>query len=761
MSKGLKLYLYQNNSLFKKIALAANHSHNVIIGTGKNATVKLNNKLISSQHAQFIFDNKGHLHIQDLKSTNGTFLNGEKLTPSIAHMVKPKDTIQLASTNGILIVVEEIKNDSFIENKINIVEKLKLNSKVIIGRAKECDIFLNSDSVSRKHAEVSKNSNGDYFIKDLNSLNGTFVNGSKIKGVIKISLSDKIFIGKLQLSLEGTAKDLSEELAICTKGIQKIFINGKTTTKILNKIDLAIPSKSLLAIMGPSGCGKTTLMNTLNGVSPATNGKVYLFGQELISNYEYLKTQIGYVPQDDTIHRQLTVRQSLYYTAKLRLNNLTDVEIDTKIDKILDQLGVLHVKNNLISKISGGQRKRVCIALELLSDPLILFLDEPTSPLDPQTIEDFLNILKDLSSRGTTVVMVTHKPEDLEYMDEVIFLAKGGYPAYFGDSKSYKNYFGVKTAVSVFSLLSDPEWISKYKNPRPVSKINKKESIRVRSSNKSFYHQYLWLSRRYFKIKTNDKVNSIVMLLQAPIIAILICIIFDEITSAVPFITALSAIWFGTNNAAREIVSELSIFKRERMFNMDISPYIVSKISVLAFFSIIQSAIFIIILYIRYSSSDLVAYNEPVFAFIWMSFLSVAATFLGLLLSASLSTAEKVMTVVPIVLIPQIMLAGLIAKINTTAVELISYLTFTRWGTEGFNAIQKQIVVSQPSQMGIIEKVKSNAIIELKRSFYKEYAEWFGDFSGTLMLDFIAVLILVILMTYFIYKQLKRKVEVL
>ena len=370
MNKGLKLYLYQNNSLFKKIALATNHSHNVIIGTGKNTTVKLNNKLISSQHAQFIFDNKGHLHIQDLKSTNGTFLNGEKLTPSIAHMVKPKDTIQLASTNGILIVVEEIKNDSFIENKINIVEKLKLNSKVIIGRAKECDIFLNSDSVSRKHAEVSKNSNGDYFIKDLNSLNGTFVNGSKIKGVIKISLSDRIFIGKLQLSLEGTAKDLSEELAICTKGIQKIFPNGK---KILNKIDLAIPSKSLLAIMGPSGCGKTTLLRTLNGEGPATNGKVFLFGQELISNYEYLKTKIGYVPQYDSIHTELTVRQSLYYTAKMRLDNLSDQEIHKKIDDLLNELAVGHVSENKISKISGGQKKRVCIAQELLSQlPLYL-----------------------------------------------------------------------------------------------------------------------------------------------------------------------------------------------------------------------------------------------------------------------------------------------------------------------------------------------------------------------------------------------------
>ena len=398
MTKGLKLFLYQNNKLFKKIAFSNDQKYVVVIGTGDQATLKLNNKSISSNHAQLVYDTKNQLHLQDLNSTNGTFLNGTKISPSITYIVNSKDKIQLASANGVLIVVEALVNKIINVDKVNILDKLKAKSKVIIGRADECDVILNSTSVSRQHSEITKLHNGDYHIKDLNSTNGTFVNGCKIKGTQIISLKDKIFVGKIQLSLVGSAKDLSDELAICVKGIEKEFINNRKTIKVLNKMDLAIPSKSLLAIMGPSGCGKTTLMNTLNGKSPATNGEVYLFGQELISNYDYLKTQIGYVPQDDTIHRELTVKQSLYYTAKLRLNSLEDIEIEKKIDDILAQLGVSKIKNNLISKISGGQRKRVCIALELLSEPLILFLDEPTSPLDPQTIEDFLSILKDLSN---------------------------------------------------------------------------------------------------------------------------------------------------------------------------------------------------------------------------------------------------------------------------------------------------------------------------------------------------------------------------
>ena len=756
MRSGLKLYLYQSNTLFKKIAFSNDQKYVVVIGTGDQASLKLNNKLISSSHAQLVYDTKNQLHLQDLNSTNGTFLNGTKISPSKTYLVNSKDTIQLAAANGVLIVVEALTGNPVEEDKVNILEKLKTKSKVVIGRADDCDIVLNSGSVSRQHAEVTKNNNGSYSIKDLNSTNGTFVNGRKIKGLQTIVHADKIFIGKLQLSLEGVTKDLSEELAICAKGITKVYLKRNGEDKIaLTKMDISVPSKSLLAIMGPSGGGKSTLMKVLNGVSPATEGKVYLFGQELISNYEFIKTKIGYVPQDDIVHPQLTVRDSLYFTAKLRLNNITDFEIEKKIDEILEELDISDTKKQLTSAISGGQRKRVCIALELLSDPLILFLDEPTSPLDPQTVEGILNILKQLSQKGTTIVMVTHKPSDLEYMDEVIFLAKGGFPAYFGDSKSYKNYFGVKTAVSVFSLLSDSHWTKKYKNPRPVSKVPETDSLLSKSLNKSFIEQYIWLSKRYFKIKTNDKVNSFVMLLQAPIIAVLICLVFDQITPAVPFITALSAIWFGTNNAAREIVSELPIFKRERMFNMDISPYVLSKISVLAFFSIIQSAIFIGILYLRYRSNDIVDYNAPFSAFIWMSFLSIAATFLGLLLSATLATAEKVMTIVPIVLIPQIMLAGLVAKISTPYVELISYLTFTRWGTEGFNAIQEKVVISNLNA----EDTASNAIEQLKSQFYK--TEWFGDWAGTLKLDIIAVFILMALMTYFIFKQLKKKVEVL
>jgi ABC-type multidrug transport system ATPase subunit len=749
-----KLYFYHNNRLFKKVAVEKGYYFSLIVGKGSEANVKLDNERISRNHLQLIYNSEGSLHVTDLGSTNGTFLNGFKLAAGEDKLLKPKDKLQLSGVNGILIVVEKANNSKELNTHTDIFEKLKRKRQITIGRNSDCDIILDSDTVSRYHASVRILNDGTYSIKDLGSRNGTFINGKKVKGVTKILLTDKIYIGRHQLSLKGEAKDLSEELAITAIGIEKTYSNG---VKALKRMDLSVPSKSLLAVMGPSGCGKSTLLKALNGDTPATRGKVLLFGQELLSNYDYLKTQIGYVPQDDIVHQQLTVEECLYYTSKIRLDKPSDNKIDTKINQVLKDLNISHIKHNLISEISGGQRKRVSIAVELLTDPLILFLDEPTSPLDPQTVEDFLGILKKLSERGTTVVMVTHKPEDLEYMDEVIFMAEGGSITYYGDSKKYKQYFNVETAVAVFTQISGvtaSQWIKKYLNPRPLTQITSQDFNVKSNSNTSLFLQYYWLTMRYFRIKTNDKINSAIMLLQAPIIAILICLIFDEISSGVLFMIAISSIWLGTQNAAREIVSENAIYKRERMFNLDIFTYLLSKITVLTFFTIIQSFLFICILSIGYGN-NLVTLNNAVDAFFWMSFISVAATFLGLLLSASVNSTEKAMTIVPLILIPQIMLAGLITKVSSPLVEFLSYLTLSRWGVEGFNDIQQTVVQDIPGPTGDIS-IEVNAIDLLMENFHPSYFDNF-TLAGTLKLDVYIIFLMIVIMIFSIYKTMKNK----
>ena len=751
----LKLFFYKESQLFKKVLIREEFS--LMVGSNSNCDVIVSNKRVSRNHCQIISSNSENLKLIDLNSTNGTFLNGIKLKPGVPYNLNLKDQVQLAGVSGILISIgSENTQSRDLENQKNILELFKNKDLIIVGRDSSCDLRINDTRISRKHASIKKLSDDKFLIKDLGSLNGVYVNGSKINGTKTISKKDNIFIGKYLLKIDGKARDLSDELAISAIGIEKIYPNQKKGKKALHKMDISVPSRSLLAIMGPSGCGKSTLLKSLNGESPPTKGRVLIFNQDLITNYEYLKTQIGYVPQDDIVHKQLTVEQSLFFAAKLRIANISKADIKVKIDQILSELNISHIKKNLISDISGGQRKRVSIAIELLTDPMLLFLDEPTSPLDPQTIEDFLNILKKLSENGTTVIMVTHKPEDLDYMDEVIFMAdnNGGKIVYYGDSTQYKDYFNVNNAVSVFSQISgnnSKKWVEKYSNPRPLSTTQDREKVLINKSNQSPIEQFFWLTYRYFKIKTNDKVNTSIMLLQAPIIALLACLVFKEVSLSVLFIMAVSAVWFGSTNAAREIVGELPIYKRERMYNLKLIPYIFSKITVLSFFSIIQSFVFIYILYFYYGDSDFdIFFNNPFSSFIWMSFLTISSTFLGLLLSAIFDTSEKVLAVVPIVLIPQIMLAGLVAKIGSKTVEFVSYMTFTRWGIEGFGNIQGDIVTDNP-----LNKT-ADAVEFLKNNFHESYSDHFSS-SGTLSLDFMAIFFLVSLMFISLYLILKSK----
>jgi ABC-type multidrug transport system ATPase subunit len=521
-----------------------------------------------------------------------------------------------------------------------------------------------------------------------------------------------------------------------------------------------IPEKSLVAILGPSGCGKSTLLKALISDSPRSSGKVFIKGIELNSkNYEYLRTKIGYSPQDDNLHLQLTVAETLAYTAYLRLPELTLAEKKRKINKVMETLRIIDVKDNLIEKISGGQRKRVAIAAEILTDPEVLFLDEPTSPLDPQTVADFLIMLQNLAQNGTTVVMVTHKPGDLEYMDKAIFMAKGGDMVYYGDTDSYLKYFKAKDVIEVYDKLSTenaPFWIEKFsKNSTKIKLENKIVESKV-ATKYNYLSQYYWLTLRYFNIKLNDKLNLLFMIAQAPIIAVLVVFLFPQNTSVVLFFLAVSAIWFGANNAAREIVCEKNILKRERMFNLGVLPYLLSKITVLGLIATIQSIIFISILWVHYDGNNVIL-NNPFALIGWMTGLSISATLMGLWLSIQAKTAEQVMTILPMILLPQILLAGIIVKIPNTILEIFSWCTLSRWGSIGFAKIQESVSTEIYLPMGKTKVVEGNAFEIITKNFYPLYSDLFSKYKFYLFIDFTVILGFSILFCTFIIASVKDK----
>lgn len=661
----------------------------LVIGRS-NGDIVIPHPAISSKHATLGNDN-GKLWIEDHGSTNGTYINQRKLEPHSRRYIQDKDTIHLLPSKAIVIALsskEEI--DTLPPNGNNLSDLLQKKQRIVIGRSKESDIILNDLSVSRKHAQVYLHQNG-VWVEDLNSINGTYINNKRISQPTLLGEKDILYIGLHSFSLHNKPQNLEKGNALVAKQISKVFKNGNVG---FHTTDIEIPFRQMVALMGPSGCGKSTLLRALNGDEPPTKGTITMFGLDLHDHYEHLKQMISYVPQEHIVHNDLTVEDSLYYAAKLRLpKQVEEEEIQQRIEDVLRALNIhdAEIKRTKVGNLSGGQKKRVSIAVELITKPKILFLDEPTSPLDPETVEDFLKCIQKLCKEGTTVVMVTHKPEDLAYMDKIIFMGAKGYLTYDGDKDSMLSYFEKKNIIEVYSLLSTEKqsklWYDR-RNHKHSENFSEKKFYH-NPETPDIFHQTYWLTKRYFDIKISNTNNLILIVLQPIIIAFLIVAVFSKITDplgngnlGILFLMAVSAIWFGVSNSAKEIVGEKAIFKRERMYNLQIGPYILSKILVLTAISTIQIFIFCLLLFIKY---DL---NQFVFTWAFLSLVSLVAVQFGLLLSANTRSTEEVMSILPIALIPQIILAGIIHPIQNDISLFLSYFTIGRWGTEGLGRIQ-------------------------------------------------------------------------
>ncbi len=576
----------------------------------------------------------------------------------------------------------------------DILSKLKQKKTVIIGRPGKdvCDVEFHDQAVSRPHCKLQQLQNGSILLTDLNSKNHTFVNGKPlINDTTEINLEDVIIVGNQVFSLKVGCQN--RLLAISAKNIEKKFANDVIGVR---DTSVHIIEGDFVAIMGPSGCGKSTLLKLLSGADPATSGEVSIFGTDLYKNYSSIKGLIGYVPQDDIVHKELTVEKALKYAFKLRTKESWANElINRKINEVLEKLNLKdeRIKKSKVADLSGGQRKRISIAIELLSDPKILFLDEPTSPLDPETIEEFLNCLKDLSDTGMTIIMVTHKPEDLNYANSVIWMGNGGYLVYQGAKNDYIGHFGKNNVIEVYSYLYDQNNARESHGKwQPHSTAKAQEATPIEKSVEyPLFKQYLLLTMRYLEIKLNDVGYMSLLLIQGPLIAILIGMIFDRFTLSVLFMINLTALWFGANNAAREIVGELSIYKRERMYNLRLLPYVTSKLTVLSLFSIVQVFLFISILYLFYSGNE-TGMSNYLMHIVMMTFMTFSATLAGLLLSGMVKTSEQAIAVLPLLLIPQIVFSGVIYPIDhSPIIEFFSFFSLGRQGTDAFSVIQGSI----------------------------------------------------------------------
>lgn len=730
------LQIFKNKAFVKEYELSNGQS--LIFGRAAIQGVEqLNDQSISSKHMN-IFAENNKLYIRDLDSSNGTFIGQDRLDAQKKYGLKDKNQIFVSQMYSIVVKEKQASappipikppiEEKEVQNQLN--ELLKTKNRITIGRDKSCDIVLDSLVISRQHAVISKE--GTLLQMEVISHNGVYLNNNFLKKGSKTSLqnNDLIKIGSFALGLQAPLKNLrkSNEAAIVAEGIVKRY-----SDKIgLHKTSFTIRKKEFVALMGPSGCGKSTLLKCLNAVNPITEGTVKINGFDLKTDYEQIKRQIGYVPQDDIVHRDLSVNDTMFYAAKLRLDDdVSESEMAQKIDKVLASLNMNDPKDRskIVSELSGGQRKRISIAVEMLNDPSILFLDEPTSPLDPETIDEFLKCIKTMADQAdVTIVMVTHKPDDLEYADKIIFLSKGGFLTFFGDKNEVKSHFNAKDLIEIYKIHSNPqkgEQLYQEWNNNPKSSVFMPIGGKTQSTNNSMMMQLWWLTRRYLAIKLSDKQNMALLIAQPLIIGFLLGFIFKGLQIGVLFMVAISAVWFGVSNAAKEIVGEIPIYMRERMYNMSIFNYLASKLLVLTVLASMQVIIFVAVLSYFFKVDPIqymgIGLKDHMNYILFMLYLSVSATLLGLLLSSLFQNTEQVMTVVPIFLIPQIMLAGVITKIDTSWKEIMSYFTLGRWGTEGLSRIQDNeftavldtiIAIDQEkNKKGIVTKINYDTLI--------------------------------------------------
>lgn len=329
----------------------------------------------------------------------------------------------------------------------------------VVGSDASCDIVVNNPMVSDKHFRIVYDGS-DYYIEDLRSINGTFVNNRRIRRA-KLGDYDRISIPAAaytffdrKLLYSTSPAGIQVDAVGVTKEVPDRNSHGRI--KLVNGVSFRVEPGAFVAVVGGSGTGKSTLLDCLNGIRPATGGGIYYDTNNYYDNIKSYKNVIGYVPQRDIMHDDLTVERGLYYTAMLRVRtNMSREEVKQRVQEAIADVRLTGREKLKISSLSGGQRKRVSIAMELLSDPKVIFLDEPTSGLSPDLDLEMMDLLKELAAKGRTIIVITHAMENLDKCDKIAFLGKNGRLCFYGEHKEVFRYFNRKNYSRIFAALND------------------------------------------------------------------------------------------------------------------------------------------------------------------------------------------------------------------------------------------------------------------------------------------------------------------
>ena len=579
--------------------------------------------------------------------------------------------------------------------------------RYLIGRGNDANLRLPDPQVAPRHAELVRERDGRWRVVDAGSGRPTLINGNAISSAPLVP-GDNLRIGPYTLVLDKSARTLT---AFGFSAFSSLSIRDVTRKivkiSLLDEVGFTVFSGEVIAVVGPSGGGKTTLLNAIAGIAPADSGDVLLDNANFHSMLASDKSIVGIVPQDDVVHPELTVDESLYYSGRLRFpKDVADTEINAEVDRVLDELTINHIRHNRIGDalrrgVSGGQRKRVSLGQELLTRTTrVLFLDEPTSGLDPQTAQDIVGLVRQLADDGRIVFIVTHdvSPSVMSMVDHLLVLAPGGRVAWFGPPNEACAYFGVSSADEIFARLPDHtpiEWKARYRDSAAWRKyvrtrqhligldgVEVQRGRRSKAAGQSTFLQYRTLTRRYLKTKLRDRGGLAVLLAQAPILAAALRIVFPVPDHAMMFVLVLSALWFGASGSVRELISDRTIWRREARVGLRAVPYLASKVTVLGGLVFAQCGMLATLVWMAFG---LWGYGVNPLSLIGVATATgLVGMSLGLMLSALFNSSEGAVGTLPLVLIPQITFGGLIVKLKEMdpTAWTIAHLTITRYAYE-------------------------------------------------------------------------------
>ncbi|PTR43315.1 MULTISPECIES: FHA domain-containing protein [unclassified Rhodococcus (in: high G+C Gram-positive bacteria)] len=684
----------------------------VRIGRDPQLEITIVDPLVSREHARLRWDEGWQL--VDAGSKNGIYVGGERRekVPVTSHVLVrlgdavegPVVRISIEDPDATRLDVGGRFDESTIEVGASsgpppTPHEAVPAGSLTVGRSPDSDIVVRDVLASRHHAIVHNGPSG-LEIDDLGSANGTFVGGARVSRA-QLTDGDVVTIGNTDFSVQEGRLVPRQVVAPTAGGLRVdgvgLVIEGGR--RLLEEVAFTAGPGSLTAVIGPSGAGKTTVAKIISGSGSPTEGVVEFEGRSVHTDYSVLRSRIGMVPQDDVVHRQLTIRRALGYAAELRLPPDTSrADREEVIAGVLDELQLTEHADTRVDRLSGGQRKRASVALELLTGPSLLILDEPTSGLDPALDRQIMATLRRLADSGRVVVIVTHSLSYLEMCDQVLLLAPGGKTAYVGPPDRVGAALGSTDWADIFArVASDPDGVfAEYRATRPEAVPPPSPPGPLgRPAHTSGRKQLSTVARRQVRLIRADRGYLIFLSLLPFVLGGLALLVpgdtgfgpsgtdvSGELTQIL-VVLILGAAFMGCSLTIRDLVGERMVYQRERAAGLLPSAYLTAKIVVFCAAAIVQSVIMVLIVFVGKGlpgRGSLIP-SGSVELIVDIAATTCCCVLVGLALSSVARSNEQVLPMLVVTIMAQlVMCGGLITITGRAVLEQVAWLFPSRWG---------------------------------------------------------------------------------